>query len=86
MISDEKLDAVVTAAERVAEINENYRRQMAASPPLEEERIVEEAKAALVKAVTDQGLSVDEYNEIIDAAQNDPAVQGRIIERMRPEE
>lgn len=38
----------------------------------------------ITKAVTDQGLSVDEYAEIIDTAQNDADVRQKILQRIRP--
>jgi hypothetical protein len=41
-----------------------------------------EANAALEKAVTDQGLSVDEYQSIIQVAQNDPNVHQRLAQRL----
>jgi len=34
----------------------------------------------LEKAVTDQGLSVDEYNNIIRTAQNDPKVREKLTQ------
>ena len=37
-----------------------------------------------MKAVTDQGLSVEEYNSILVVAQNNPEVRKKIVERMRP--
>jgi hypothetical protein len=36
----------------------------------------------LEKAVTDQGLSVDEYNSIIRTAQNDPTVREKLTQRI----
>jgi hypothetical protein len=36
----------------------------------------------MVKAVTDQGLSVEEYNSILEVAQNDPGVREKIRQRM----
>ena len=41
-----------------------------------------EANDALTKAVTDQGLSVDEYNSIIRTAQNDPTVREKLTQRI----
>ena len=38
----------------------------------------------VAKAVTDQGLSMDEYTQIIDVAQNDPQVRQKIISRIKP--
>jgi hypothetical protein len=45
----------------------------------------EGAKSTMAKAVTDQGLSVEEYNSILVMAQNNPEVRGKILQRMRPE-
>src|SRR6516162_4734135 len=50
--------------------------------PADKERIVNEANSALVKAVIDQGLSVEEYNSILEVAQNDPGVRAKIRQRM----
>jgi hypothetical protein len=36
----------------------------------------------MLKAVTDQGLSVAEYNSILEVAQNDPGVRAKIRQRM----
>jgi hypothetical protein len=38
-----------------------------------------------VKAVTDQGLSVDEYSTILQVAQNDPQVRDKLLQRLRPD-
>jgi Domain of unknown function (DUF4168) len=35
-----------------------------------------------VKAITEQGLSVDEYNSIIRTAQNDPALRQKLAQRI----
>jgi hypothetical protein len=36
------------------------------------------------KAITDQGLSVEEYDSILEVAQNDPEVREKIRQRIRP--
>ena len=43
-----------------------------------------EAVNALAKAITDQGLSVEEYDSILQVAQNDPDVREKIRQRIRP--
>ena len=58
---------------------------MAAAPSGDRKRIANEASDALTKAVTDQGLSVNEYAEIVDAAQNDAGVREKILQRIRPQ-
>jgi hypothetical protein len=83
-ISDQKLDAVATAIERVASLKQDYRQRIAAAAPSDKERIAIEAINALAKAVTDQGLSLKEYDSILELAQNDPEVRGKIRERIRP--
>ena len=83
-LSDKKLDAMAAALEQVATVKDSYQQQIAAAPPAEKERIASEAKTALVKAVTDQGLSVEEYTSILVVAQNDPDVREKILQRLRP--
>src|SRR5262249_4694745 len=83
-ISDQKLDAVATAIERVASLKQDYRQRIAAAAPSDKERIAIEAINALAKAVTDQSLSLKEYDSILEVAQNDPEVRGKIRQRIRP--
>lgn len=83
-IPDQKLNAAAAALERVASLTQHYQKQIAAAPSSDQERIAEEAKNALVKAVTDQGLSIAEYASILKTAQNDPEVRGKILQRIQP--
>jgi hypothetical protein len=83
-ISEQKLDAMAAALEQVATVKDSYQQRFAAAPPADKERIAEEAKTALKKAVTDQGLSVEEYSSILVVAQNDPQVREKILQRLRP--
>jgi hypothetical protein len=81
-ISDEKLNAAAAAIGQVTNIRKSYERKIAEAPPAEKQKLTEEANGALEKAVTDQGLSVDEYNSIIRTAQNDPAVRQKLAQRI----
>src|SRR6516164_3718197 len=83
-ISDQKLDAVATAIERVASLKQDYQQRIAAAGPSDKERIANDAINALAKAVTDQGLSLEEYDSILEVAQNDPEVREKIRQRIRP--
>ena len=47
---------------------------MVAAPASDKKRIAAEAFSAFQNAVTDQGLSLDEYISILEVAQNDPEV------------
>src|SRR5262245_32140734 len=77
-IPDEKLNAAAAAIGQVANVHENYARKIAAAPESDKQRLTVEANGALEKAVTDQGLSVDEYNSIIRTAQNDPKLRQKL--------
>jgi Domain of unknown function (DUF4168) len=57
---------------------------IAAAAPSDKERIANEAINALAKAVIDQGLSLEEYDSILEVAQNDPEVREKIRQRIRP--
>jgi hypothetical protein len=82
-ISDQKLDQAAAAIARVDSVNKSYQQKLAQTPPDQHDRVIEEADDALEKAVTDQGLSIDEYDTILETAQNDPAVQERLLQHMR---
>ena len=81
-ISDDKLNAAAAAIGQVATIRQSYESKIAAAPASDQQRLTKEANDALTKAVTDQGLSVDEYNSIIRTAQNDPAVRQKLTQRI----
>jgi Domain of unknown function (DUF4168) len=83
-ISDQKLDAAAAAIEQVASLKQDYQQRIAAAAPADRGRIASEAMDALAKAVTDQGLSVEEYDSILEVAQNDPDVREKIRQRIRP--
>ena len=68
-IPDQKLDAAAAAIERVASLKQDYQQRIAAAVPSDKERIANEAINALAKAITDQGLSVEEYDSILEVAQ-----------------
>jgi hypothetical protein len=81
-ISDQKLDQTAAAMKNVMRIRDDYAQKLSAASPDEQKEIAGEANAALKKAVTDQGLSVEEYASIVKVAQNDPAVRERLAQRL----
>lgn len=84
-LSDQKLNATAAALERVVNLQKDYRQRVAeAEAPAEKERIVAEANNELKKAITEQGISVEEYASILDAARDDPEIRGKILQRVRP--
>ena len=83
-IPDNKLDAAAAAMKSVSTVKEEYGRRIDQAPDdSEKSRLANEGGQALAKAVTDQGLSVAEYTEILQVAQNNVAVREKILQRMK---
>lgn len=82
-VSDQKLDAAAAAIKQVTSVKEDYQQRIEAADPADKERISDEAEDAVVKAVTDQGLSVQEYSSILVVAQNVPEIKEKMLERLR---
>ncbi len=83
-VSDQQLDAAAKAIRQVRVVRQSYAQKLAAAPSSEKARIAGEANDALVKAVTDQGLSVGEYNAIMNRAQTDATLAQKLVERLTP--
>lgn len=82
-IPDQKLDAAAAAVKSVTAVKETYQQKLSEASDPEKERVVDEAQAAMTKAVTDQGLSVEEYTSILQVAQNNSTVKNKILERLK---
>jgi hypothetical protein len=83
-VSDRKLDATAAALQRVVSLKADYQHRIESAPAGDRQRLAEEGSNALMKAVTDQGLSVEEYSSILTVAQNDSDVRQKILQRIRP--
>ena len=82
-IPDKKLDAAAAAVKEVSAVKGTFEQKLTQAPAAEKERVADEANDAIVKAVTDQGLSIDEYTTILQVAQNDPVVRDKLLQRMK---
>jgi hypothetical protein len=82
-LSDQKLDQVAAAIKGVQKVHTTYIAKYQAASDTDKEKIATEATDASKKAVTDQGLSIDEYNSVIDLAQNNPDVRAKIAARLQ---
>ena len=82
-VPDSKLDAAATAAKNISAIKSTFEQKLAQAPAGEKGRIADEADVAMVTAVTEQGLSVDEFKTIMTLAQNDPVVRNRLMQRLK---
>jgi hypothetical protein len=84
-IPDQKLDAAAAALQKVVNLQQQYRQKLAgANGQAEQQQIIAEANSELTRAVTDQGLSVEEYSSIMQVAQNDPQVRDKLLQRIDP--
>lgn len=82
-IPDSKLDAAAAAAKRVSGMRDSFEQKLAQAPAADKKRVIDEANDAMTKAVTEQGLSIDEFENIMQVAQNDPVVRNKLIQRMK---
>jgi predicted ATPase with chaperone activity len=82
-VSDQKIDATAAAMVRVASVKADYQQRINTAPEADRDHIAAEARNALTKAVTDQGLSVEEYSSILTVAQNDSDLRDKILQRLR---
>jgi hypothetical protein len=85
-IPEQKLASVAVAVQKVTTIRRDYEQKMSGASGDDQQKIATEANTALSKAVTDQGLSLDEFNSIIRMAQNDPGMREKILQKMKPGE
>jgi hypothetical protein len=81
-ITDQQFDATAKAVQRMNTVKQTYQKKIDAAASGDKQRLMSEGNDALEKAVTDQGLTVDEYNRIISVAENDPAVRAQLLERL----
>ena len=85
-IPDQKLDATASALQRVTDVRRSYEEKLSTASGNEQQRIVSEANDAMSKAVTEQGLSLEEFDSIIRLARNDVGVREKILQRVKPKE
>lgn len=80
-IDEQQLEAFVVARAEVQEIQQEYTQRLQATEGNEQAAELQaEAQEKMVSAVENEGLSVQEFNQIADAAQNDPEVREKVQE------
>lgn len=84
-VPEEKLDKAAAAIGQVVALKETYAKRFEVAPEAERAKILDEAKIAMTKAVTDQGLSIEEYSTILQVAENDTSVRNKILQRLHPD-
>ncbi|HLY57029.1 MAG TPA: DUF4168 domain-containing protein [Stellaceae bacterium] len=85
-IPPQKLDAAASVVKDVNDLQRSYQPRIdAAASPADKQKVVGEEEQAAEKAVTDRGLTVDEFKQIMQVAKNDPNIRNEITRRMQPE-
>lgn len=83
-ISDDIVAKVGTAAAQVAEIKQAFAERVQKLVNQEDkDELEEEAATAAVEAIVEQGLSVDEFNYVVSAAEGDPILERRLLAAVR---
>lgn len=79
-VDDMTVHKVGTALRHVAAIRQQYLKQaQATKSPQQQADLTTQAKQDMVKAISSQGLSVDQYEQVIQLAQNNPNLRQRLI-------
>jgi hypothetical protein len=79
-ISDATVNKVGAALRQVAQVEQAYsQRLQSATTPGQKQDISKQANDAAVTAITQQGLTIDQYKQVIQAAQSDSALKQRIV-------
>lgn len=83
-VTDDLLTAFVTAAVEVAVVAETYGARIEAAEDADRSALTEEAQAEMRRAVEEtEGISVEQYVAIAEAAQRDEALNLRILDEYR---
>lgn len=81
-LSEQEIDTFVTAFVAVQGVREDFAdRLQNAEDETEAQSMQQEAQDEMVNAVEDAGMSVEEYNEVAMALQNDPELMQEVQER-----
>src|SRR5258708_4015390 len=79
-VPDETVARTGAALKQVAEIKNVYAPKVEAAPtPDERVRLSNQEIDAAKKAIGEQGLTIDQYNDVMKLAQADPALRERLL-------
>lgn len=83
-IPQELVTKVGSAAGRVAQIQQEYAMQAEAQTATDaREDLATKARAAAERVIDEQGISVQDYNAVLSAAENDQDLERRLLEAAR---
>ena len=83
-ISDTLVQKVGVALGQITQIKETYGERFASVDSDDEKQAVEtEAQSVIAKVVSQQGLSVEQFNRVVTAAKADPDLEQRVLAAAR---
>lgn len=83
-VPDATVQKAGVALRHVAQIQQDYTQRIKSAPTQDQQRqLTQQADAASVQAINEQGLSVDQYNQVIRMAQADPTMKERLLTAAR---
>ena len=79
-LSDAMVRKVGAALRHVVTIRQQLaQREQSEKSPDQQQKLTDQAQRDMVKAIGDQGLSVDQYSQAMQMAQADPALRQRLV-------
>jgi hypothetical protein len=83
-ITDDTVQKVGMALGQVTQIREEYTKRLAlVETDDEKEAVASEAQDVMIQAVSEQGLSVGQFNAVVSAAEDDPDLGQRVLAASR---
>ncbi|HYZ62520.1 MAG TPA: DUF4168 domain-containing protein [Acetobacteraceae bacterium] len=83
-ISEEMVTRVGTAAGHVARIQQEYAMQAEAEPATEaREALASRARAAAERAIDEQGITIQDYNTVLNAAEENQELEQQLLAAAR---
>lgn len=82
--SDEQLEAFAAATVEVRNLNQEWQQRIQETQdPQQEQQLREEATQKMAEAIEEEGLTVQEYNQITQVARQNPEVYDKVTEYMQ---
>ena len=82
--NDEQIDSFVTATVRIINIQRDAQEEItAAKEAAEQQQLRDQALQMIVAVVEEEGLTVDQYNGIVQHVENDPALGESVKQRIQ---
>jgi hypothetical protein len=79
---EQKLDKAAAALDQIANLKHEYLDKMSVASPADRDQLAGEAQQAFTRAVTDHGLSLAEYAQVVDEAKTDPQLREKVYQRI----